>query len=245
MLVGVLADTHGVFDPALTTHLSGVHHILHAGDVGSHGGAAAVLSRLRRLAPTTAVSGNVDANDPAVAAGELPPTALLSLAGWLVLVVHILGSTEAAEAVERHQPDVVIHGHSHKYCVETVEGGAGGAGAAATVGAEEDGAADEGQRCQRRLHLNPGSAGPARFRLGRSLALLSLPEKGGDGGWVGEMRWLTGGRQAARGIPRYVVCHPAIRSCAPLSVLMQADSPLSQPDGCAVVFLQAAAAGPA
>ena len=32
MRVGVIADTHGLFDPAIRRHFQGVDHILHAGD---------------------------------------------------------------------------------------------------------------------------------------------------------------------------------------------------------------------
>jgi predicted phosphodiesterase len=35
--VGLVSDTHGVFDPQLTGLLQGVAMILHAGDVGHHG----------------------------------------------------------------------------------------------------------------------------------------------------------------------------------------------------------------
>ena len=47
-------------------------------------------------------------------------------------------------------PDIVIHGHSHKYSV-----------------IEEDNI----------LFLNPGSAGPARFKLPRTAAVLELQPK--------------------------------------------------------------------
>jgi hypothetical protein len=32
--IGVIADTHGLFDPAIEGHFSGVAEILHAGDIG-------------------------------------------------------------------------------------------------------------------------------------------------------------------------------------------------------------------
>ena len=65
MLIGVVSDTHGFFDPRLTSALQGVDEILHAGDVGSE----AVLDQLRAIAPVHAVRGNVDS-----AALGLPPT---------------------------------------------------------------------------------------------------------------------------------------------------------------------------
>lgn len=157
LLVGVVSDTHGVWDPALRGVFAGAHQLVHAGDVGNHGGHAAVLGALQRIAPVTAVRGNVD--DDAAAMKDLPITALLHLADWSVLLVHILESPEAAAAMEQHQPDVVITGHSHRWSEATVETAAG----------------------RRQLRLNPGSAGPARFKLGRSVALLALPERGEEG----------------------------------------------------------------
>jgi uncharacterized protein len=32
--IGVVADTHGLFDPALVGHFRGVDRIVHAGDIG-------------------------------------------------------------------------------------------------------------------------------------------------------------------------------------------------------------------
>ena len=33
ILIGVIADTHGLFDPAIRRHFRNVDHILHAGDI--------------------------------------------------------------------------------------------------------------------------------------------------------------------------------------------------------------------
>lgn len=158
MLVALVSDTHGVHDPALASHFAGVDTMLHAGDVGSHGGHAAVLERLQALAPAaqlSAVRGNVD--DDAAARAELPDSLLLSLNGWSVLLLHILA--DAGAQLQALQPDIVIHGHSHKYSVEERE-------RPETPGAPP------------LLLINPGSAGPARFKLPRTAALLRLPQPG-------------------------------------------------------------------
>ncbi|KAL4426128.1 hypothetical protein ABPG77_002714 [Micractinium sp. CCAP 211/92] len=167
MRIGLVSDTHGVWEPALADHFGGgsaLSAILHGGDVGSHGGHRAVLRHFDAMAPTTAVRGNVD--DDSAALSELPVVALVRLAGWAILLVHILASPEAVAAIERYRPDIVVHGHSHKYAVETVQLPGGAHGGAP----------------QRRLLVNPGSAGPARFRLGRTAALLHLPDRG-SGEW--------------------------------------------------------------
>lgn len=153
MRVALVSDTHGVWDPALAGHFAGADTVLHAGDVGSHGGHAAVLDRLRQVCPQVhAVRGNVD--DDAAARQHLPDSLLLTLAGWSVLLIHILA--DAAAAIQWHQLDIVVSGHSHSFAVQEVAGP---------------------QRALQ-LRVNPGSAGPARFRLGRTAALLTLPPKG-------------------------------------------------------------------
>ena len=51
MKIGVIADTHGLFDQALQRHFRGVDHILHAGDIGDQ----SVIELLAQIAPVTAV----------------------------------------------------------------------------------------------------------------------------------------------------------------------------------------------
>jgi putative phosphoesterase len=58
MLIGVISDTHGLLRPEAVAALRGVEHILHAGDVGD----IAILDALRKIAPVTAIRGNVDAS---------------------------------------------------------------------------------------------------------------------------------------------------------------------------------------
>ena len=152
--VGLVADTHGVFDPQLEPVFQGVSLLLHAGDVGHNGGhegefstqtqrlkthlficcSAEVLAAFTALHPTQAVRGNVDEAAPVAV---LPEHRLLQLNGWRVLLLHICGLPPkldpAAEQLVRQQlPDVVVFGHSHKH------------------GAAVD---------DRRLFVNPGAAG--------------------------------------------------------------------------------------
>lgn len=179
--IGLVADTHGVFDPALESPLAGVSSILHAGDVGNHGGAGGVLAHFTSIAPTTAVRGNVD--DDAEAAELLPENVLLTLNGWRVLLLHILDSAAGRAAVAVHRPvDVVIHGHSHSYSVvHSVIHHGNAPTAAGSPAAPAAAAASAAAGTGWRLAVNPGSAGPARFSLGRSAAVLTLPPKGAAG----------------------------------------------------------------
>jgi uncharacterized protein len=108
MLIGVISDTHGLMRPEALAALRGVEHILHAGDVGN----IEVLERLRKLAPVTAIRGNVDVSGPC---GELPATDVVELAGklfYLVHSVHDLDIDPAAAGVA-----MVVSGHSHKASV--------------------------------------------------------------------------------------------------------------------------------
>jgi len=68
--IGLVSDTHGLFDPALAQVFARCAAILHAGDVLR----PAVLAALEALAPVTAVRGN---NDDAPPLDSLPETALV------------------------------------------------------------------------------------------------------------------------------------------------------------------------
>jgi hypothetical protein len=57
--IGIISDTHGLLRPEAERFLTGVDHIVHGGDIGKPD----VLEALRRLAPVTAVRGNVDTGD--------------------------------------------------------------------------------------------------------------------------------------------------------------------------------------
>ena len=56
VVIGVISDTHGLLRPEALGALKGSDFIVHAGDVGS----LEILGRLGRIAPVTAVRGNVD-----------------------------------------------------------------------------------------------------------------------------------------------------------------------------------------
>jgi putative phosphoesterase len=109
MLIGVISDTHGLLRPEAVAAFRGVEHILHAGDVGD----IAILDALRKIAPVTAIRGNVDVSG---ACAELPPTDVVELGGrlfYLVHSVHDLDINPAAAGVA-----MVVSGHSHKASVQ-------------------------------------------------------------------------------------------------------------------------------
>ena len=113
MLIGVISDTHGLMRPEALAALTGVEHILHAGDVGD----VAILDALREIAPVTAIRGNVDTSG---ACAELPATDVVELGGelfYLVHSVHDLDINPRAAGVA-----MVVSGHSHKAKVEVKDG---------------------------------------------------------------------------------------------------------------------------
>ena len=140
MVVGAISDTHGLIRPEALQALERVDHILHAGDVGD----SAILQKLRKIAPVTAIRGNVDSED---AFPDLPETDFVELGTKLIYLVHSLQdlSINASKAGVA----CVISGHSHK---------------ASSI--ERDGV----------LYLNPGSAGPRRFSLPVTIAMLHISQ---------------------------------------------------------------------
>ncbi|HLH55703.1 MAG TPA: metallophosphoesterase family protein [Verrucomicrobiae bacterium] len=115
MKIGVISDTHNVFDPRIPGLFHGVEHILHAGDIGlPH-----ILRQLEAIAPVTAVGGNTDE-----AAFRYRQTEIVSLAGHKFLIHHIVSphalSEELQSRISIEKPDVVVFGHTHKAFCERI-----------------------------------------------------------------------------------------------------------------------------
>jgi uncharacterized protein len=113
LTIGVLSDTHGLLRPEVVEALAGVDYILHAGDVGD----GRILEWLRRIAPLTAIRGNVDVSG---VCGELPATDAVELGGRLFYLVHSLADLDIDPAVAGVA--VVVSGHSHRAEVEERDG---------------------------------------------------------------------------------------------------------------------------
>ncbi|WP_434662204.1 metallophosphoesterase family protein [Paraburkholderia sp. A3BS-1L] len=108
-----------------------------------------VLDRLAQIAPLTAVRGN---NDRGSWAAALPAQTVVEIGGIALAVVHELRDLRGLGADKAAQDiAVVVSGHSHKAEHEIRHG----------------------------VHfVNPGSAGPRRFKLPISAAMLTI---GNDG----------------------------------------------------------------
>ena len=81
--IGIISDTHGLLRPEAERALMGVNHIIHAGDIGR----PEIIDSLRRIAPVTAIRGNVDSGEWA---REYPDTKCVRLAGKSIYVLHDL-----------------------------------------------------------------------------------------------------------------------------------------------------------
>lgn len=113
MLIGVIADTHGLLRPEALAALAGVELIVHAGDVGEGG----VLARLGAIAPVRAVRGNNDVGRWAV---TLPETDIVEAGGRSLYVLHDLRTLDLDPRAAGF--DAVLAGHSHRPSVERRDG---------------------------------------------------------------------------------------------------------------------------
>ena len=123
MKIGLISDTHGLLRPEALHALSGVQHIIHAGDIRAARDAGKCLHW----------------------AAALPLALSLEFDGLGVHVLHDLKELGVDPAAAGFR--VVIAGHSHKPAV-----------------VERDGV----------LFVNPGSAGPRRFKLPVAIAYLRI-----------------------------------------------------------------------
>jgi len=104
MKIGVISDTHGLLRPEVAPALRGVERILHLGDVGG----PSVLQGLERIAPVTAIRGNVDREGPC---SELPETEVVLIADRYVYMLHDLKTLHLDPAAGKFA--AVLFGHTH------------------------------------------------------------------------------------------------------------------------------------
>lgn len=107
--IAVISDTHGLLRPECIRVLETCEAIMHAGDVGK----PEILSRLREIAETYVVRGNVDKEW----AEGLPVELETELYGFHFYMVHNKKHIKA----NLGNVDIVVYGHSHKYEEKTQE----------------------------------------------------------------------------------------------------------------------------
>ncbi|MGZ4845148.1 MAG: metallophosphoesterase family protein [Candidatus Angelobacter sp.] len=113
MKIGIISDTHGLLRPEALELLRGSEHIIHAGDIG----APDIVTKLEKIAPVTAIRGNVDTQEWA---RQFAETEVVELGGLYLYVIHdvkaLYLNPKAAEF------SAVISGHSHKPKQEVKDG---------------------------------------------------------------------------------------------------------------------------
>jgi putative phosphoesterase len=145
--LGIISDTHGLLRPEVAPALKGVDRILHIGDVGD----AFILTALAKIAPVTAIRGNVDREG---ACGKLPETEVVLIenpphAGLYIYMLHDLKTLHLDPAAAKFA--AVLHGHTHVPNFVTKKGV---------------------------LYFNPGSCGPRRFELPVTIGILTIESDG-------------------------------------------------------------------
>lgn len=113
MIVGVISDTHGLMRPEALELLRGSDHIIHAGDIG----AAEIIPALEKIAPVTAIRGNVDRQPWARQFPETQIVELDSVSFYLLHDLHTLDLNPRAAGIA-----AVISGHSHQPIQEWKDG---------------------------------------------------------------------------------------------------------------------------
>ena len=104
MKIAVISDTHGLLRPEVLPALAGVSRILHLGDIGK----ISILDDLRKIAPVTAIRGNVDREG---SCAELPETEVVLISDRYVYMLHDLSTLHLDPVAGKFA--AVLYGHSH------------------------------------------------------------------------------------------------------------------------------------
>ena len=111
MFIGLISDTHGIFDEPFRQFLEPVDEIWHAGDFGGIQTAEAIAA----FKPLKGVYGNCDGYDVRL---DYPLYQLFDCEGMKVLMTHIGGypgryDSRARALIDEFRPDLFVCGHSH------------------------------------------------------------------------------------------------------------------------------------
>jgi putative phosphoesterase len=113
VIIGVISDTHGLLRPEAVELLRGSEHIIHAGDIG----APEIVGELEKIAPVTAIRGNVDTQ---AWARRFAETEVVELCGVFLYVIHDANAIDLNPKAAGFA--AVISGHSHKQKQEVKNG---------------------------------------------------------------------------------------------------------------------------
>lgn len=111
MFIGLISDTHGIFDEPFRQFLEPVDEIWHAGDFGGIQTAEAIAA----FKPLKGVYGNCDGYDVRL---DYPLYQLFDCEGLKVLMTHIGGypgryDSRARALIDEFRPGLFVCGHSH------------------------------------------------------------------------------------------------------------------------------------
>lgn len=112
MYIGLISDTHGVFDPEFRKFLEPVDQLWHAGDFG---GDENFMKEIAAFKPLTGVCGNCDSHSIRY---DYPLHQFFECEGMSVLMTHIGGypghyDMRARALIESYRPQIFVCGHSH------------------------------------------------------------------------------------------------------------------------------------
>ena len=112
MFIGLISDTHGVFDQSFRDFLEPVDQIWHAGDFG---GGMELAEEIAGFKPLVGVAGNCDNHDLRFIH---PLHRFFDCGGLKILMTHIGGypgkyDPRARRLIEELRPDIFVCGHSH------------------------------------------------------------------------------------------------------------------------------------
>ena len=110
--IGLISDTHGVFDKPFRDFLEPVDELWHAGDFG---GGMSLAEELSAFKPLKGVAGNCDNH---ALRYEHPLFRFFECEGLKVLMTHVGGypgryDSRAIKLIEEHKPDIFVCGPSH------------------------------------------------------------------------------------------------------------------------------------
>jgi putative phosphoesterase len=113
MKIGIISDTHGLLRSEAVELLLGSDHIIHGGDIGS----PEIIPALEKIAPVTAIRGNVDTQ---AWARQFAETEIVELSGVLLYVIHDVNAIDLNPKAAGFA--AVISGHSHQPKQEMKDG---------------------------------------------------------------------------------------------------------------------------
>ena len=146
--IGILSDTHSLWDDRYAKYFSGCDEIWHAGDIGD----LTIIDRLEKVAPVVrAVYGNIDSQE---ARRRFKEMEIFTTDGVKVVMTHIGGypgryAPGIRNRLDLSAPIVFVSGHSHILKIMP-------------------------DREFNLLHINPGAAGKQGWQTVRTLVIITI-----------------------------------------------------------------------